>query len=186
MKICYAFLLLTVASVTAAGQSSTPRQTADIQSPFTLTISANPTNPVLEDMADQTVKAGSSVTLLIRKTNISDRQIIKWPTTGGLFGDSFEVRDSSGNLVKLRNSNKVGALAGGEGRLIGTKDMVLQPGESKIDYAPISDWYDMSRPGTYTVQVSQHISNDPKSDLVKSNIITITVVLPDPPAEDPK
>jgi hypothetical protein len=59
--------------------------------------------------------------------------------------------------------------------------MVLRPGESKIDYAQVSDWYDMTKPGTYTIQVSAHVTNDPKSDVVKSNIITVTVL----PADDP-
>jgi len=43
----------------------------------------------------------------------------------------------------------------------------------------------MSQPGTYTIQVSAHTSNDPKSEVVKSNIITVTV-LPKPESDDPK
>jgi hypothetical protein len=181
MRIFYAVLLLLVASVVADGQSSEPNQNGDDHPPFTLTISASPTNPALEDLADQGVKVGATVMLRIRKTNVSDREIVKWPATGGPFGDSFEVRDGSGNLVEHRKSNKVGTSGGGEGRLKGTKDVVLQPGESKVDLAPISDWYDMSTPGTYTVQVSGHITDDPKSDVVKSNIIKITVLPADGP-----
>jgi len=40
--------------------------------------------------------------------------------------------------------------------------------------------FDMSQPGSYTVQVGQHISNDPNSPEVESNVITITVL----PAEE--
>ncbi len=186
MRIFYAFLMLAGTFATAFSQSAALKETGDSKPPFTLTISANPTNPALEDAADQAVKSGSPVMLRIRKTNISDREIVKWPKTGGPFGDSFEVRDSSGNLAELRKSNEVATKTGGEVRIRGTKDMVLQPGESKIDYAQVSDWYDMSQPGTYTIQVSAHITNDPKSDVVKSNIITVAVLPPDPPAAEPK
>jgi hypothetical protein len=120
MKIVIAVLLLAVASVTAAGQSAAPQETGDPKPPFTLTISASPSNPALEDTADQTVKSGNSVVLRIRKTNTSDREIVKWPTTGGPFGDTFEARDSSGNLVELRKSDEVATHGGGEGRLRGT------------------------------------------------------------------
>lgn len=65
---------------------------------------------------------------------------------------------------------------GGPGHLIGTKDNVLQPSESNIDRGDVSQAFDMSKPGTYTIQLSQHVANDPKSDVVKSNIVTITVL----------
>jgi hypothetical protein len=181
MKGFYAVLLIACASISGLSQSVAAKWAENSEAPFTLTITADPTNAVLDDTSDRAVKAGSSVVIRIRKTNTSDREIVKWPTTGGPFGDSFEVRDGSGKLVGLRKSNKVGTLGGGEGRLRGSKDMVLPPGESKIDYAQISDWYDMAEPGAYTVQVSQHVSSDPASDVVKSNTITITVL----PAEEP-
>jgi hypothetical protein len=73
------------------------------------------------------------------------------------------------NEVKLKGGDKGGVLQG-------TKDMVLQPGKSEIDYVPLASWYDMSQPGQYTIHVSAHITNDPKSDVVKSNIITVTVL----------
>jgi hypothetical protein len=37
----------------------------------------------------------------------------------------------------------------------------------------------MSKPGTYAIQASAHISDDPKSSVVKSNIVTVTVQEPD-------
>jgi hypothetical protein len=62
----------------------------------------------------------------------------------------------------------------------------MQPGENKIDFIPLGNELDMSKPGTYTIQASAHVFDDPKSDVVKSNIITITVVPLDPPADEPK
>lgn len=176
MKIVYALLLLTGAYVAASSQSPGSGQTGDEKAPFTLTISAEPTIPTPEHITEPVVMAGSAPVLEIRKTNTSDHEIIKWSmavTSRG--GYIYEMRDSSGNLVEPRKSNTVNYLSGGEERLRGTKDMVLQPGESKIDIAPLGNWYDLS-PGTYTIQVSSHTTNDPNSDVVKSNIITVTVI----------
>jgi len=108
----------------------------------------------------------------------------------GASGYMFDVRDGNGNLVEYRKrkdlTDGMTMFSGGENRMAGTKDMVLQPGESKINFEPLSNSYEMDKPGTYTIQVSEHISNDPASDVVKSNIITITVVPRDPPADESK
>lgn len=64
--------------------------------------------------------------------------------------------------------------------------MVLEPGETSLVSAPLGDWFDLSRPGKYTVQVSEHVSNDPASEVIKSNIIKITVLPSDPKADVPK
>ena len=105
---------------------------------------------------------------------------------GGNFGYHFDVRDSSGNLVGPRHPDEV-MLGGGDkgGFRPGTKDMVLQPGESLIEFVPLASWYDLNHPGDYTIQISAHVSDDPKSDVVKSNIITVTV-MPKPENEEPK
>ncbi len=176
MRIIVAVFLLVCSSIAVSSQSAVSRQTEDGKPPFTITISCTTTNPTLENSVDQTVNAGAPLGLLIRKTNTSNHEIIKWPETGGPFGDLFDLRDGSGHLLEPRKSNEVVTTSDGEGRIIGTKDMVLQPGESKVDFAPLSLWYDMNQPGTYTIQVSSHITNDPKSDIVKSNTITITVL----------
>jgi len=176
MKIAYLMLLAACACVRAPSPPPTSGQTGDAKSPFTLTISANPSNPALEDTSNQVVTADLP-SLRIRKTNISDHEIIKWSlavTSRG--GYIYEVRDSGGNLIAPRKSNSVASLGGGEERLRGTKDMVLQPGESKIDIVPLGSWYDLSRPGKYTIQVSSHITNDPNSEVVKSNIVAVTLL----------
>jgi len=41
--------------------------------------------------------------------------------------------------------------------------------------------YEMDKPGTYSVQVSECVSDDSASDVVKSNVLTITVVPVSPP-----
>jgi hypothetical protein len=130
------------------------------------------------------------VVVAVRKTNISDHEISKRNCVGNVRGYHcgyyYNVLDSSGNLVDRRNSDGSHLMGDGRGgHLIGTKDNVLQPGESGIDSDLVGSWLDMSAPGTYTIQVSAHVSDNPNSAVVKSNIITVTV-LPaksKPPAE---
>lgn len=121
----------------------------------------------------------------IRKTNISDHEINKVSDAPGASGYIFEVRDSDGNLVEYKKHNGLlegmFTTSGGENRISGTKDMVLQPGESKVNFEPLNRWYEIDKPGTYTIQVSEHVSNDPASEVAKSSVITVTVL----PADDP-
>jgi len=64
----------------------------------------------------------------------------------------YEVRDSNGNPVgpPKKSSDQLEPGDGSGVLIIGTKDMVLQPGESRIDYVPLESWFEISRPGTYT------------------------------------
>lgn len=190
MKNVYVLFLLLGVSFTALSQSAPPSQVVAFNPPFTLTISYNQEDPNFETTSDKFVKAGSWVGFRIRKTNISNYEIIKLSDAVGAAGYMYDVRDSSGNPVKFKKHNNLinGKMltSSGENRIIGTKDMVLQPGESKMNFEPLDSWYEIDVPGTYTIQVSEHVSNDPASEVVKSNIIKITVLPPDPPSEEPK
>ncbi len=186
MKNIYVLCLLLCATFTALSQSAPPVQVETSNPPFTLKIAAYQSNFNEENTAELVVKDSLSVSLRIRKTNISDHEIIKLSDAVGASGYIYDVRDSSGKLVGPKKSEKMAAMSDGEARLRGTKDMVLQPGESKIIFVPLGSWYEIDKPGTYTVQVSEHVSNDPASEVVKSNTLTITVVPPDPPADEPK
>src|ERR1700691_5562889 len=77
MKIIYAFVLLAGVSIAASGQSEFSKQTVAVNPPFTLTISYNQLNPNKESTADQVVESGHWVAFRIRKTNISDHEIMK-------------------------------------------------------------------------------------------------------------
>lgn len=144
--------------------------------PFALTIGVNSTDPSQDDTADKTVSvAKSGVTVRVRKTNITDQEIPKLGSDDGPFGCIFDVRDSNGNPTPPHKPTSQNTQGGGPVPIIGTKDMVLQPGESTIDFAPVSEWFDLSKPGTYTIQVLQHVSSGPNSAVVKSNQITVTV-----------
>ena len=154
----------------SSGQTQIP------ETPFTLTISVNPSNPSQADTRDKTVSiAGTGVTLRIRKTNIADHPIPSLGPDNGAFGYIFDVRDSNGNPAPIYKRTSGPIITGGPEPVAGSSEMVLQPGASKVDYAPLSRWDDLSMPGIYTIQVSQHVSSDPNSAVVKSNKITVTI-----------
>ena len=180
MKIIYALMLLVVAFGTAYGQSTESQQNDQTRKQYTLTITANPNrnNPTEKVQTERVVKTGSDIIIWIRKTNTSNNEINKW----NLPGLSYEILDNSGKTVELKKDFHY--QGHNEAMLIGTKDMVLQPGESKEIEVHLGDWYQMDQPGMYTIQVSEHVSDYSNSDVVKSNIIKITVLAPDPPAEN--
>jgi len=186
MKEIYALLLLG-SSLTASCQSELSKQTVADNPPFKLEITANiekdhSLNWDFANSAQTVVKAGSMIVVAIRKTNISNNEIEKKTHTDEFCCYYYDVRDSHGNLVGPRKPSKV--ILKGDDRgahLAGTQGNLLHPGESIIDRGRLDDGYDMSRPGTYTIQISAHVANDPKSEVVKSNIITVSVL----PAGDP-
>lgn len=127
--------------------------------------------------AEKVVKAGSGVVIGIRKINRTDHEIARLTETGGPYGYVYDVRDRDGNPVRTKSPYDRGWIrSGGPGRVRGSKDMVLEPGEGYVSSAPISNWYDLSQPGKYTIQVSEHVSDDPRSDVIRSNVITVDIV----------
>jgi hypothetical protein len=186
MKIFLAFLLFSGASIMASCQSATSQQNTDRKPPFTLEITASLDKNHSEEWdfvncGETTLKAGSMVVIAVRKTNISDHEINKLV----LDGQTIEVRDSSGNPVAHRKSRNLSGSLSGMHRP-GTKDNVLQPGETRMHTGQLSEGYDMSQPGTYTIQISERVSDDTDSKVVKSNKITVTVLPPSPPADESK
>jgi len=181
MKIIFASLLLFGASVVTSGQTLVPEQADGVKLPFTLTISYNQTHPTAETTAAQVVKSGSWVGFRIRKTNTSDQEIPVRPQ-GCLL--QYDVRGSSDNPVAHKKSTGMSGSIRGM-RPAGQPEM-LQPAESKITFEAVSSWYEIDKPGTYVIQVSQCTSDDPGAAVVKSNVLTVTVVPPDPPAGEPK
>lgn len=173
------FALLLLVS-TCAANAQTAHQ------PFTVTISTQ--KPI--------VKAGDDVYIDIGMTNTSDHDVdctiwIKNASDRSYqYNVSFEDGKPARDIDKhVRNSSPAWPC-------------VLKPGESQAHTsgALINTIYDFSRPGKYTVQVTRKIwgdENRPETILptgtadyhqldVKSNIITITVLPKDPPAEEPK
>ncbi len=184
----FAFLLFGV-SLTVFGQSDLSKQTEAANPPFKLEITANLNKEHSNvwdfiNCAETDVADGSMVDIAIRKTNISKHEINKLTPVGTHASYFIEVHDSNGKQVGLRKPDEARMIGDDHrGHLLGAKDDVLQPGESVIDREQVGRWFDMSAPGTYTIQVSEHISDDPNSDVVKSNIITVAVPQPDDTAQ---
>lgn len=183
MKIINALSLVVAVSTMAFSEIAASQEPVNLRSPFTLEITGNRTNDpsdcVFANSTEITAKSGSAVQICIRKTNISDREIIKKTDAGGAWGYAYDVRDSGGNPVGPNKSHQWNGRGGGPAPVRGTKDMVLQPQEATLVSVLLSDWFDLSQPGTYTVQVSGRTSNDPASALVTSNKITLTVIQAD-------
>lgn len=169
-------LCTAIFTATARSQSND-----SVKPPFTLEITAH-----LEEghsdrwdfanTADKVVSGSSMVVAGIRKANHSDHEINRMSRGGEVFGYQYEVRDKNGNLIKRKpRDRKAPILLEGPGTLAGSKD-AMEPGESNVKGAPISDWFDMSQAGTYTVQVWEHVSNDPASPVIRSNTIRIQIL----------
>jgi hypothetical protein len=174
MRTVYTSLVLSIVSLAAAPQFSGQTKTPKL--PFTLTISVNPAELSGDDTSDKVVRVKEEgVTVRIRKTNTTNHEIPKQGVENGAYGCAFDVRDSKGNQAPPAPHGDDPVIGGGIAWIVGTKEAVLQPNESNVDSAPLSEWYDLTKPGTYTIQVSQHVSSDPASPVVKSNKITITV-----------
>lgn len=176
---------------------ATPHQAANgsLTPEFSLEITAHSqqNNSLQWDFADHSpaVMRGDAIPVVaIRKTNTSNHEILKFPFP--TLDYDWTVRNPSGDKLTLRkvDSRHCWIVGGGPGFLTGSKDMLLQPGESMVHVTHLSGpghpmngvndgcrtGFEMSQPGTYTLQVAQHVSNDPNSPEIRSNVIAITIL----------
>ena len=175
MRILLGILILGVTGI-ACSQTS--------QQPFTITISAEKSE----------VKSGEDVGIDIVMTNTSNHDV---DCTGNAINAldrnyRYEVIDQQGPVPKIRRKHP----EIGEDR--SPWPCTIKPGETAHAAGGlISILYDFHRVGTYTIQVSRPIwgdnqrpgtagkveNNEPE---VKSNVITITVVGPEMPPDEPR
>jgi hypothetical protein len=152
-------LLLTGAPVMLPSQT----ENHAAKQPFTIAISSK----------SPTVKAGSSVWVVVQLTNTSDQGLNASAAFSDLTGVDpnfvFDVRDSRGHLAPKRMHDHP-ELAGGH-----VVFRTLPPRGSLTDPADIGRLYDLSQPGKYVIQVSRRASDNPKDGVIKSNKITVTV-----------
>ena len=110
----------------------------------------------------------------ITLTNTSNRRLLiqeRNPATDY----QIDVRDERGTAVpetELGRKLKEPPMIPMNSRNFG---IYLRPNESTKENIALSDLYDLSHPGQYTIQVSRAVSNKPKDGVVKSNTITVTV-----------
>lgn len=87
---------------------------------------------------------------------------------------AFEVRDGQNRIPP---ETEYASKAKGRGHFSNDQIFYLQPGESlPKNLLVLTKFYDMSRPGKYTVQVSRAVPKELGGGTVKSNTLTITVV----------
>jgi hypothetical protein len=121
------------------------------------------------------------VFIRVKLTNISDQVV---DCSSGYRGGTnvsyeYDIRDENEKSVKrpvLHPELMTGSWGG---------PCDLKPGETVGGELLVSKAYDLSKPGTHTIQIARRMTNDRKGD-VKSNTITITVVGPEPEAVEPK
>lgn len=134
------------------------------QQPFTITINAKKTE----------VRAGTPVFIKVVMTNISDHSVEcgEWRSNGLDRAYKYHVTDENGETVPktIRKHPEIG-------ENIEPFPCIIQPGKSsKPSGGMLSHLFNFNKPGKYTVRVSRHVSSDPKSAVVRSNTITITVL----------
>ena len=131
--------------------------------PFTITLEAE----------DNPVKAGSEVKVDITLRNSSNRAMYMSLCLAEV-DYTFEVRDSQNRTPPeteyLRKSR-------GRGYFCNEQTFYLQPGESLPKQTLfLTNFYDMSRLGKYTVQVSRVVPKELGGGTVKSNVLTMTII----------
>jgi len=173
-------ILLGIMMLGAAGIAYT--QTA--QQPFTITVSTNKPE----------VKSGDPVYIDVIMTNTSDHDVDCTIYSINALDRNYryDVIDEQGPLPKIRRKYPEIGETGS------SWPCILKPSESSRPTGGlISILYDFHRPGKYSIQVSRPIwgddqrpgtagkveNNEPE---VKSNVITITVVGPEMPPDEPR
>jgi hypothetical protein len=147
--------------------------------------SANtPLFSVTLDAPKASLKSGAKLILRVTVTNTSDHNIPFKRTPNPISNEEFryqiEIRDADGQPAPP--SARVRAL---QGQIRMTEDWHnhaywLKPGESYSDDLEITKFYDLDKPGIYTVSVSKDLLTRQYpvalESIVKSNAVTITVV----------
>jgi hypothetical protein len=129
--------------------------------------------PINVSISTQTaaVKSGTKIRIDVTETNLSDHAVITLKDPGP-DGDAevanyIEVRDSSGNKLPVRRP-----------KLLTIKRLPLAAGQSIHDFMILSDFVDLSAPGTYSVWVRHELEELDQPDpilFVPSNELLITV-----------
>lgn len=151
MKSAYLLLLLSVIAPTTE-VSATERLTIEIS---TLTHS---------------VKSGSDVWVTIKITNRSNTELDESGSISNMTGMDpnlvVEVRDTRGRMAERR----VHELASGS-----PVNRQIKPGETLAEEQNIALLYDITKPGSYVVQVSRSLPPAARGEVAASNKITIVV-----------
>lgn len=138
--------------------------------------SSNPPLSIAIRPLEDAVKAGSPVLLEVTITNnTKERRLVETRIPTWLM--DVDVRDSQGNqpltqrgqVVFGHGPDRINEIPVGGGPL-----WAVDPGKPVvINSLPVPNLFDMSKPGTYTIQVQRP---DGQGGAVKSNVVKVTIV----------
>lgn len=140
--------------------------------PFSLTLSA----------LTPRVEPGSLVAVKIVMKNLSNHDLeYGVGYCNGLDRNyDYDVRDSTGKRLEFSAAKHPELFT-----CHGWPPHIVKPGETDTSGGAVSNFYDLSKPGEYVIQVSRKISDRPKDGIVESNKVTISVVMPLAPKTQP-
>jgi uncharacterized protein (DUF58 family) len=164
-------ILLCAASLLALFVATSPAQQTSASS-FSITISAD----------QSTVKVGAPITIRILFKNTSNEEIALAKIPGDRKGEKHnlvDVRDADGKMPPETEYKQ--ALEGKRDNVKGhvvlpmasNFTQFLKPGDVMQDNLDVTDLYDLSKPGRYTIQIERN--DDISKTLVKSNVVTVTI-----------
>jgi len=134
-------------------------------------------------MKDTSIKAGSKVWVDVVTANQSDHAVGPGFYPGPLEGEDFSTRiellDSQGKPVPIKPPDQSGCKGDPNCKVVYRSygsfvAVTVDPGASFKSGFLISTLYDLSKPGTYTIQAFRKDKGTGQTD--KSNILTFTVI----------
>jgi len=143
------------------------------QAPFAIKISSSH-DGVLAGTGVE--RAGTPIVVFVAMTNNSSK-VVSVPSLDREFY-MIEVRNEQGNIVQEtdegRKMREAADAPKGRRILSGLNDE-LKPHETVKHTIEVSEYWDMSRPGKYTIQVERRLPEELGKGSVKSNTIAVTV-----------
>ena len=134
-------------------------------------------------MKDSNIKAGSKIWVDVVTTNQSDHTVgpgfYPGPLEGWDFSTRIELLDSQGRPVPLKPPDQSSCKGDPKCKVVYRSGgsfvpVTVDPGASFKDGFLISTLYDLSKPGTYTIQAFRKDKGTGQTD--KSNVLTFTVI----------
>ena len=164
MKIFFGLPLLAIALAASSAMHSQASQ-----APFILTLSSTKKviNTALEARLEIVLRNTSDHEFSITKANTENQAETQY---------TIDVRDGRGHPVALSEHGRIRLNRSPTSRLtISEVVYSVKPGETLTDVAVVTELYDLSQPGKYTIRVSREIPREFGKGTVKSNPVTITV-----------
>ena len=136
---------------------------------------------VVSVSAPAVTKVGSEIRLKISLANVSNQRISVLQARGtGIHGEAnneIVVRDENGKLLPsllddlAKKSNEYGISI----EVIDAHPIFIEPGTPLQEEVILSQLFDLSRPGTYSVTVTRPLPERLGSHILHSNVVMLTV-----------